>query len=209
MKRLTVLCTVILLVLLSVTLVISCKQQPASAPTPALVPSPSPTPTAPPPPPVSETLTYTNSGYDFSVQYPKDWDFLEDYMGMVVLLAGPSITLITDHEYMVNISIGVSELPEKMTLEELVKMGELQDKRSIPNYNKVKEYDTTIAGLPANVQTITGTIKLGEDDVLLKDAIARFVTDKVVYVITYDGPEEFHDEYLDAFELVVSTFKFK
>ena len=50
MKRLVVLCVVILLVMLSGTLVISCKQQPPPAPTPAPAPAPTPAPAPAPTP---------------------------------------------------------------------------------------------------------------------------------------------------------------
>jgi hypothetical protein len=163
--------------------------------------------------------------YGFSVEYPADWDVMEDFGGTVVLFAGPMVMVLEDQhysngngtrspvvlgdQYMVNVNIQVTELPEEMTLEDLVKASQLQDKRNTPNYNKVEEYNTTIAEQSANVQTITGTTKLNGDDILLKDAIAIFVTGKVAYMITYDVTEEFHDEYVDSFELVIKSFKFE
>ena len=193
MKKLVISCAVVLVTLLLVVPMAGCQQEPPpSEPPPSL--------------PTIEGLTYTNSEQGFSVEFPEDWDVMEDYMGMVVAFMGP---LVLEGAYYININVRVEQLPEKMTFEDFVKSGELADKRTIPNYKKIEEYSTTIAGLPANMHTITGTVKLDEKDLLLKDGVARFVKDEVGYVITYDTPEEFHDEYADCFELVISSFKFE
>jgi len=200
MKKLVILSMVILLLLSPVATAVGCQQQPAPT-----TPTPTPTPT-PIPPPTPETLTYTNSEYGFSMEYPEDWDILEDYMGTVVFLGGPAVL---EGTYMINISVAAQELPTKMTLEDFVRGGELIDKETIPNYNKEEEYNTTIGGLPTSVQTITGTVELDGEDLLLRGKAARFVKDKFGYIITYDVPTEFHDQYLDYFELVISSFKFE
>ena len=127
-------------------------------------------------------------------------------MGCVVFFAGP---MVLEGEYMVNINVNRQPYTEKGTVEDITRFGELQDKRSTPNYKKLEEYDTTIAEQPAIVQVINATIEVSGKDVLLKDAVARFIKDKVCYIITYDVPEESHHEYFDCFDLVISSFKFE
>ena len=200
MKRQVILCTIIMLVLLPAALVIGC-QQPAPAP-PAPAPTPPPAPPPPPPPPTPETLTYTNSEYGFSCDYPKDWDVEEDLAGVVVAFAGP---LAGEYDYMVNINIVTEELTSKMTVEDYGRMGELHLKKAWPDYVNVHEYTTTISGLPAIVRTVTATVT----DFPLKDIQAFLIKDKVAYIITYDVTVDSHDEYADCFELVISTFKFE
>lgn len=156
------------------------------------------------PKPAIESRTYTNSEHGFSVEYPEGWDILEDYMGTIVLFAGP---MVLEGDYYVNVNVREVQLPREMTLKDIVKSGELIDKRNIENYDKLEEYNTIVGGLPANVQTCTGILKVNGKDLLLKDKVARFVKDKVCYIITYDVPAEFHDEYTDCFNLVISTFE--
>ena len=123
-------------------------------------------------------------------------------MGTIVIFAGP---LVGEYDYMVNINIVTEELPSKLTVEDYGRMGELQLKKSYPDYVKLQEYTTTISGLPAIVKTFTATVT----DFPLKEIQAFFIKDKVAYIITYDVSIDSHDEYADYFELVISSFKFK
>ena len=189
MKRLVILCTVTLLVLLSVVSVIGCQQEAES----------------PPLKPATEYLTYTNAEYGFSIDYPEDWDVMEDYMGTAVAFMGP---LVLEDSYYLNISVVVEQLPEEMTLKDYVKALDLNLKRTTPDYNKVEEYSTTISGLPATVLVATATTALDGEDIALRDTLAMFIKDEVAYTITYNAPEEFHDEYAEYFDLVISSFKF-
>lgn len=204
MKKLVILCSVILFVLLPAALVVGC-QQPAPAPSPTPTPAPAPPPPPPPPPPPAvETLTYTNSEYSFSCDYPKDWDFEEGLIGTIVLFAGP---MVKGGEFMVNMNIVLEELPEfpKITLEDYLKLGEMQLKKVMENYQKVNEHSATICGLPAIVFTYTADFE--GDKLMLTQAL--FLKENVAYVITYAAPPEFHDEYVKSFELVISSFELK
>ncbi len=197
MKKLVILCTVILFVLLPAALVVGCQQ-------PAPAPSPTPTPAPPPPKPAIESLTYTNSEYGFSLEYPKDWDFEEGLMGTIILFAGP---FVKGGEFMINMNMVSEELPEfpKITLEDYLKLSEMQIKKAMENYEKVGERSATIADLPAIVLTYTG----GSGVDMLMYSQAFFLEENVAYVITYAAPPEFHDEYVKSFELVISTFELK
>lgn len=77
MKKLAILCTVILVLLLPAALVVGCQQPapPEEVPPPEVAPPKEegvPEEVAPPPP-IEETLTYTNSEYGVSFDYPTDW----------------------------------------------------------------------------------------------------------------------------------------
>ncbi len=202
MKKLVILCTVIILVLLPAALVVGCQQQPAPAP-PVTAPAPTPTPILGP-------------VHGYSCKYPEGWvasttEVEEDptrpahynIVRMVRMFAGP---LVGEYDYLVNIKIVREELPKDRTLEDYIRIVEEDTKKQYTDYTMVDEYSTTIAGLPAIVRTFTATIM----DVPLKNTQAFFIedTDNVGYVITYDVPEEFYDEYADSFELVISTFEF-
>ena len=192
MKRLVILCTVILVVLLSVVSVAGCQQKPE-----------------PTPPLAIESLTYTSSEHGFSVEYPKDWDAEEDLMvtGMVVAFMGPSVL---GGSFTVNISIVKEQLPEfpKTKLEDYCRMVELNSKRYLANYRKIEETSTTVSGLPAIMRTYNYTTKFDEEELVSKNCQVYFIKDDVAYTITYDTLVEFHNEYADCYDLVIRSFTF-
>ncbi len=151
-----------------------------------------------------KSLTYTNSEYSFSVDYPADWDVREDLDGLVVVFAGPSVL---EGIYDININVLAERLRKKMTLKDYVMASDLKAIQTIPNYRKVQAEATTVSGLPAIVFVATLAVKCNGKKVSLKNKYAIFIKDKVAYTITYDTPAQFHDEYADCFDLVISSFK--
>ena len=156
-----------------------------------------------------ETETYTNLEYGFSLKYPADWELMENFMGLTVILGGPQVM---EGSFMVNISVVREEIPEnlakKMTLEDYVKASELNAKKTFTEYNKVDEYNTTLAGVPATVITCNIVLEIEGITYSLKDSFAIFIKDGVGYTISYDVPAEFHDDYIDCFGLIVNSFTF-
>ncbi len=151
-----------------------------------------------------KSLTYTNSEYSFSAGYPADWDVREDLIGVVVAFAGPSVL---EGIYDVNINVNAERLRQEIALQDFVTASDLRARKTIPNYNKVQEYATTINGLPAVVLVATFVVKCNGKKVALKNKYAIVIKDKVAYTITYDAPAECYDEYADCFDLVISSFK--
>jgi hypothetical protein len=149
---------------------------------------------------------YTNSEYGFSIEYPTDWDLEEDYMGLVVIFAGP----LLENRYMVNVNVLIEEVPEEMTVRDYAKACVLTAKKTYENFQKIEEYKTTtIDGYDAIVMVITATVTQGEQVFALKDTTAMIVRDKKGYGITYDVLENYHDEYLYSFNEAIRTFKFE
>ena len=151
-----------------------------------------------------KSLTYTNSEYSFSVDYPADWDVREGFTGLAVVFAGPKVL---KGIYDVNISVNAERLSQEIALKDYVTASDLKAKKTIPNYNKVQEYSATINGLPAVVLVAALLLKWNGKKVALKNKYAIVIKDKVAYTITYDAPAEFHDEYADCFDLVINSFK--
>jgi hypothetical protein len=213
MKKLAIICTLGLIAILVFISLVGCEQEPAPAlpepapsaptPTPAPVPTPEPEP-QPLPPPAPETLTYINSEYGFSVEYPKDWDFEEGLMGVIVVLAGP---FLEEEQFMININITSEELPKfpKMSLEDYSRVSEMQIKKMAENYEEVDRYDTTIADCPAIMCTFTSDY----EGIAMMQTQIYFLEENVAYVITYSATPQSHDQYYECFEGVVSSFKFE
>ena len=156
-------------------------------------------PVAPPPPTVAGQ-TYTNSEYGFSCDFPEGWT-AEEGVGQAVLFAGSTEG---EYGYMVNISIGVEELPVRWELDEYVRMSEVQAKSAYPDWTVVQQYESTVGGVPSIVQVVT-VEAMGYP---LKDAFAFFMKGTTAYVIGLDITEDLYEQYRDEFALVITTFKF-
>ncbi len=187
---------VILLVLLA-----GCKQEPAGPQAQVLSPWPLPSEET-----MNNSARYTNSGYGFSLNYCEE-EFLpsEDFEGAVVAFAGP---LLMDYAHRISIFIVAERLADNKTLEDYIRMNKQAGERTLLNYETVSEYATTIDGVPATVLVFTFTTGISGEAVMYKDMFAALVKDGLVYAIKYDVPAEFHDEYLDCFNLAISTFRF-
>ena len=190
MKKFTFSCFAILITLILAVSVIGCAQSETS------------TTTGPSAAPAVKSATYTNPELGFSCQYPAEWDAEENIMGALVIFAGP---MTANDTFMINISIVTEELSEAYTIEEYVRLIELQFENSGNDYVKIQGENIKISGLPAIVQTFTVKVQ----DFAIKDKQAYFIKDTTAYVITYDTIEESHDKYTDYFDLVINTFKFE
>jgi hypothetical protein len=198
MKTLIPLCALGLAVLSLSSLVTGCKHQPESV-----------QPLEPPPP-------IPGPAHGCSFSYPEGWipsvpDMELDpsrpthynIVRMTTVFEGP---LVGQYNYRVNISVLRQELPKDKTLEGYVRTVELETRKQHPDYAESGEFRTVIAELPAVVTTFTAT----SNGVPIRKSQAVFIedTDNVGYVITYDAPLEFYDEYANGLELVMHTFEF-
>ena len=189
-EKLGAICSVILIIVLSVVLLVGCTgEKDLSSPLCGKV-----------------TQTYSNSEYNFSMKYPADWDIREDYRGYVVAFMGP---YIPEYEYTVNINMEILQLPDEMTLDYLQQLIELTNESKTREYSKISEYDTIIGGQLAKVLTVTAEMDFDIGPVELKDIGAIFIKDHFGYVITYDVPSKIHEKYRNCFELMIDSFTFE
>ncbi len=173
-----------------------------------LVTACAPSPTTPTP--VSETLTYTNSEYGYSVEYPKDW-LVEDRFGQQRIQFPGSTMFKAPRSPMTRRGVvaiyimadDFSEEPE-MTLEEYVSQYDLEWSETRLDYEKVNEHDFVVDGLAG----IEWSWKQDVGGMAFLGTMANFMTDDVGYAIAYFAPVEAHDHYFYCFELMLNTFKF-
>lgn len=159
-----------------------------------------------PPRASTESLTYSNSDYRFSVEYPSDWDVYEDILGTVVFFAGP---LVVDTTCYSHISMVVDELPyENVTHEDFVNMVVSQLTTTLQDCRLAQEYSAAIDGMPAVVLVFTYTGDFGGENVTVREEIVVLVKDKLYYLLKYVVPAEFYEDYADCFELAKSSFRF-
>lgn len=188
-------------------------------PTPSLEPTPQPTlqlpalpiPPAPPWPSgwfllphSSKPSTYTNSEYGFSLEYLGDWWFEEDlaaggdWTGIVAF--GRDVEEVESFTFIAIMSVELPQSP-KVTLEDYYSHSTSQFRERADGLKLTKEDDITISGLPAK------TLAVSAEPFTM--SMVFFLKENTAYFITYDVPMECYDDYLDCFELVLSTFRFE
>jgi hypothetical protein len=196
MKKLAIHFVAVILIFMPLALAVGCQRQLATAPTPA-----------PPLKPAIESKTYMNSKYGLSVEYPaKDWEVREGFAGSVVMFVGPQVG---EKNFRISVGVVANKLPEspQVTLEDYGNASEQLIESLFENYQKVNEYSTTIDGQPATVQVFTGNYIYSMN--AIKSARAFLVKGNTAYEINYTSLPEFYNEYIDCFELAVSSFKFE
>jgi len=195
--------TLWLLFSLLLLLTFGCQPQPILEP--SLTPKPQePVPT---PSPTMGTLTYTNSEHGFSVEYPEDWNCVESGLpeGEIVAFIGPIVPL-AETEFTINIGISSWELqPPIPTLEEWYRANQMYMMEVAEDYENLDEYSTIISGLRAIVSTNTRS----QYGYKIMGSLAGLLKEKRCYIITYMTPPEFYNDYVDCFELMISSFKFE
>jgi hypothetical protein len=182
----------------------------AEQPVPESEAKPTPTPsTSPysltPSVPQIETLTYTNPEYGFSVDYPAAWEVKEGWRDSVVTFKGPMVLEGAGYELHATTLIAIEQLRRDMTLQDYVMAIEADQQTSLL---KSTYYRSTMGGVPAIVGEWTIDVNMENEKIRLKDLVVIFIKDNVGYVIAYDIPLEFHDNYLKAFSMALRTFKF-
>ncbi len=163
MKKLVILCTVILVVLLSIISVVGCQKQPE--------------PTLPPAPAIpAHFTTYTNEAGLFSISYPPDWEpalsLIEGYeqtvkdvitsiaadapveRASIIFFAGLPI----ETGYWPNVNIVVESLPGIVwTHDNLVEAEVRGIKELLQDYHEFSRLKTTVGGREATIIESEGT----------------------------------------------------
>jgi hypothetical protein len=187
------------LVILLLTIFTGCKQE---APPPSTVPFPGPsTPNG------ESSSQYTNSDYDFSFNFfDTEFQLVEDFRGANVAILGP---YLWDMQTRINIVVIIRELPKKISLDDFVKDDIAKSKSKLEGYEVLERYSTEISGLPAEVVAFTFPKQVGEETAKFNNIYVAFIKDNTIYMIKYDVPEEFHEDYLNNFNSVISSFRFQ
>ena len=152
----------------------------------------------------SEGLTYNNSKYGYSVEYPKGWDVTEESEGALILFTGPLIEEAGGSARGKVVSENLTQALE-MTHEEYVRQNKLTMGQMFSSLEVVDEYNAVVSGVTATVLTYT----FEWEGITVKVTNVVFLKDNIGYVIGYDAMLEYYDDYLGCLQLMMSTFKFK
>lgn len=152
------------------------------------------------------TKVYSNSTYGFSFTICNNPDFELIEKGSTVALLGP---YLADMKYRIGIFVIADKVPKNTKLDDYLKAGRKEAESTVANFAITSESTRTVAGIQAKSSQYTYTLPLGEEDFTFKNTLVAFIKNDTVYALKYDTPEEFYDQYVECFNLLLSTFKFK
>jgi len=197
MKKNTNLFVVILSLILCIVFLTGCKQQnPVTKPTPPQIET------------KDGVKTYINPkhNYSFTVCNNEEFEIEESSEKNNVALLGPRLN---DFKRRINISVVVGVLPPNISFENYLKNTTKEAEKNLAKFAVTDESNITVDGITANKTSFTYFEHIGDQDYTFKNILIIFMKGNVVYAIKYDVPEDFHDENVDCFNTLVSTFKFR
>ena len=171
--------------------------------------------TSPPPPNSPSSVTtqggvkvYSNAtyGFSFTICNSKDFELQEKYRGTTVALAGP---LLADFKHQIAVSVVTNKVPKNTKLEDYITAARKEAERTLKDFAITDERPTTISGIQAKLTSYTYTTTINEEDIIFKNTHVTFIQDNTLYAVGYESSEEFYDQYVECFNIVLSTFKFR
>ena len=172
-----------------------------------------PATTSPQPPPYSitaegNTKVYSNYkyGFSFSICNNPDFEFAENYGKAVAAQIGP---LLADLKHRIGIYVMVDKVPKNTNLDDYLKAGMKEAENTLTDFAIISEKNTTVSDLQAKLSLYTYTINMNDEDFKFKNTLVAFIKNDTVYGLKYDTPEEFYDQYVECFNLLLSTFKLR
>lgn len=196
MKRYTMLALLLLVIATMLPLLSGCQQETPSPNPPASITT------------EGNTRVYTNYkyGFSFTICNNQEFEAVENLGGVAIALLGPTLG---DMKSRIGVYVIANKAPKNIKLEEYVRDSRKNAEKTLANFAVEKESTITIGGVEAQQTLYTYTTTLGEHDYTFKNALIVFIKENAAYAIKYETPDEFHDEYSDCFDLLISTFKFR
>ncbi len=172
-----------------------------------------PATTSPKPPPssittVGNTKVYSNSkyGFSFSICNNPDFEFSENYGKAIAAQIGP---LLADFKHRIGIYVMAYKVSKNTSIDDYLKAGIKEAEKTLTDFATISEKNTTVADVPAKLSLYTYTINMNDENYRFKNTLVAFIKNDTVYALRYDTPEEFYDQYVECFNLLLSTFKLR
>ncbi|MAG46987.1 hypothetical protein CL617_00135 [archaeon] len=149
---------------------------------------------------------YINTRYRIRMEYPSNWEKLENYMDTIVLFRSQNENPVDD--FRENINLVIQDLPEGITtLEEYAKLSIEEIKRSFRNVKIIQQHEINMNNNPGYV--IRYTAKFQEEGKYYDLFIGIFCTlkDNKVFSLIY-AKEKDNDIFDREAEMIARSFKF-
>ncbi|MBD3342353.1 MAG: hypothetical protein GF353_24850 [Candidatus Lokiarchaeota archaeon] len=149
-----------------------------------------------------ELVTYSNPNHGITISYPRNWEILEDYMGMTLAILSPQESEKDD--FRENLIVQVTDLEGvPFTLDDF-SHASIENLKQVITKIKIigPQTPTTVAGTPGRkiiYRGVQGNFKLQWLTMwTLKNGNA--------YILTFTAKRRSFDKYLPLFENLAATF---
>jgi len=146
---------------------------------------------------------YENKEAGVSIQYPKNWELEEGFMGTLAMFRSPLAD--ANDKTQENVNIIVQDLSaQPVTMEQFTKISVEQIKQMIIGAEILEDNGkTTMLGQSATRVVYTG--KQGQYD--LKWMQVWTIKDEKAYIFTYTGGTDSYDDYMDQVKAMLKSMK--
>jgi len=169
---------------------------------PTKTPTPKPTPSPTPPP----WITYSNSKYRFSLEYPREWDFLDKSKSSaspaIIITTPPELECSSEttecYKYISTFTVDIVQNPHTIVLEDYFNeaVSTLQQEYYITTTSKSSP--TILSDNKAYRIDFFTRDKRGNPD---KSYLQYYtIIDKKVYILTYSGPYSTQETVFDYYK---------
>ena len=155
---------------------------------------------------------FENSSYGVRIQYPSDWQFLEDrndYDGIIDVVGLVSTFEDRFDTYKERLRVSLDTLPRKNMTLEAYSREVIDDKQQSLQDFDLLDYNTDsniLAGYPAYRLINTRTL---DDGRVIKEMETGAIVDDRVYYLTYIAEEEKYADFLPVIHDMINSFEIK
>lgn len=158
-------------------------------------------------PPSTDKGIYSNSRYGFSFNTcSKEFEVKENYQGYAVAILGPLLGKELKHQ--IGIFVYVAKDSGNTKLEDFLASHKKAGETTLTDFAISRENDTEITGITAKLLEFSYSLDIDDEKWVFQDVMISFKKDSYIYAIKYDVPAEFHQQYRDCFDRIISTLKF-
>jgi len=147
-------------------------------------------------------MRFTSNEYNFSIEYPADWQVREGFMGSAAAFFTPTKTEADGFSDYLMVTVEDTS-PYLLSLDDYWNISVEQVRRVIPDANITDSAGTTLSGQEAEMIVFTGT----QGSYRLKWLVVYTIREDRIYSLTYTAEEDNFKEYLSDMEDAISSFE--
>ena len=149
-------------------------------------------------------LTYENPTHGIKINYPGDWDVIEDLPApLVVGFISPLENSLDD--IFDNVLISVGDLLSPMSLDDVTDLFIARNEKNVDNFKIIESNATTLGGVPAHKIVFTGKPKDSPVDLEMMQVLT--VIEKRFYMIQFFAEQGKYSDYLPTIQLMIDSFE--
>lgn len=152
---------------------------------------------------MSSLLEYSNTEFGFSLNYPSDWEIMENQFGMVVSILGP----LTNPLFRTNVGVSAQDLSlfgGAQNLEQVLQVTLASVKQVMTKFKIAdKPKDTQLSGKPAKLFSYTAM----QGKIKMKIAVVLTLHNGMVYSVAMGSTVDEFKGFSSVINTTLNSFK--